>query len=218
MEILCIAAHPDDEVIGLGGTISKHVKSGDNVYILIVTEGVGAQYDDSRKYRKLRQKACLDAAKLLGVSEVVFGDFPDAQLDTVPQLEVNRFIEEAIVKFSPDRVYTHHWSDNHKDHRLVYEATLTATRNSSCEICSYEVIGSTNRNGNLKGSFSPNFYVDVSENFEAKMKAIEFYSTEVKEFPHPISKEALRALAMVRGVESNLSFAEAFVCVRRVEK
>lgn len=218
MEVLCIVAHPDDEVIGLGGTISKHASSGDNVYVLVVSEGVGAQYEDAEKYRKLRQKACLDAAKLLGIKEVVFGDFPDAQLDTVSQLEINKFIEKAIAKFSPDRIYTHHWSDNHKDHRLVYESTLVGARNGTCELCCFEVINSTNKNRKSEDAFFPNFYIDISEDFEKKMNALKFYNTEVKKFPHPISQDALKALAMVRGVEANLGLAEAFVCVRRVEK
>jgi len=217
MKILVVAAHPDDEVIGLGGTIAKHAKKGDDVFILIVSEGVSAQYEDKEKFLELRRDACLKAANLLGVRGVIFKDLPDGKLDSISQLEINKIIEEQIKKISPDRIYTHHWGDLHKDHKIVYESTLVAARNSRAEIFCYETISSTNKIRNQDKFFIPNTYIDISEELSEKLKAVECYDTEVKAFPHPLSKEALTCLAKLRGVELNLNAAEAFVCVKRGE-
>ncbi len=218
MKVLCIVAHPDDEVLGIGGTISKHVKDGDEVFIAIVSEGVSAQYKDSEKYLELRRKACKDAADFLGVKEVIFGEFPDAKLDTVSSFEINKFIEEIIDKTSPDRIYTHHWGDNHKDHKIVHESVLVAARNSLCDIYCCEIASSGDKTGIPTNLFCPNFYVDISDHLKNKLKALSFYSTELKEYPHPISEKAIEALAMVRGFKVNIKLAEAFVCLRKIER
>lgn len=216
MNILIISAHPDDEVIGLGGTIAKHAKKGDKVYVSIISEGVSAQYENKEKFLKLRREACLNAAKYLGIEKVFFHDLSDAKLDVVSHLEINKIIEEDIQKTNPQRIYTHHWSDLHKDHRLVFESTIVAARKIK-EIFCYEILGSTNKKLDVV-CFSPNVYIDISEELDKKLKAVSFYETELKEFPHPLSLESITTLAKFRGVESNLKAAEAFVCVKRVEK
>jgi N-acetylglucosamine malate deacetylase 1 len=216
MKILVIAAHPDDEVLGVGGTISKSVKKGDEVYVSIISEGVSAQYEDKERFLKLRRDACLNSARLLGVKEVFFHDFPDAKLENIPKPEIIKIIEEDIKKVNPQRIYTHHGSDLHKDHQIVFETTLVAARRIP-EIFCYEILGTTNKKPNSE-RFKPNTYVDISKEIEKKLRAIGFYETETKEFPCPISLEAIKTLAKYRGVESRLNAAEAFVCVRRIEK
>jgi N-acetylglucosamine malate deacetylase 1 len=218
MKILVIAAHPDDEVIGMGGTIAKHSSQGDEVYLLVISEGVSAQYKNKKKFLKIRREACLSSAEILGINKVFFENFPDAKLSSIPQLEINKVIEGHIKKINPDRIYTHHWGDIHKDHQAVYESTLVAARNFSSEILCYEVISSSSKLKNPKKHFIPNYYVNMSGFLETKINALSKYISEIKEFPHPLSKKALISLAKIRGVESNLKSAEAFVLVKKTEK
>jgi LmbE family N-acetylglucosaminyl deacetylase len=215
MRILVVVAHPDDEVIGLGGTILKHSKNGDKVYLSIITEGVSAQYKENKIFLRLRRNSCQKSARFLGIQEVFFHDLPDAQLDKSSQLEINKIIEEDIKKVEPQRIYTHHWSDLHKDHRLVFESVLVASRRVK-EVFCFETIGSTNKCKNT-GNFSPNFYIDISKELDKKLKALSLYNTEIKKFPSPISLESIKILARFRGIESSLNAAEAFVCIKKIE-
>lgn len=219
MKVLVIAAHPDDEILGCGGTIARHTEKGDEVYVLIVSEGVSAQYEDREKFLRLRKDACLKAVEYLGVKEVFFDEFPDGKLDSVPQLKINKKIEGVIAKVNPQRVYTHHWGDLHKDHSVVYESTIVAARKGVKEILCYEILGTTNKkNSDLRLAFNPNYYVNITEYLNKKLKALSFYTTEVKSFPNPLSKEAIEVLAKHRGVESGLNAAEAFVCIKKIEE
>ncbi len=216
MRVLIIAAHPDDEVIGCGGTIARHSALGDDVYVLIVSEGVSAQYQDKARFLKLRREACLKASECLGVKKVFFKDFPDAKLDSISQIEINKAIEEIIEKVKPQRIYTHHWSDLHKDHVKVHECSVVAARKRIKEIFCYEILGNMNKRG--KDVFLPNYYVDIENYIKKKLNALSFYETEIKKFPEPFSKEAIETLAKYRGIESGLNSAEAFVCVKRIER
>jgi len=218
MKILIFAAHPDDEVIGVGGTIAKHVKNGDKVYLSIITDGVFAKYFGQDKFQRLKERKmdCLKVAKYLGITKVFFHDLPDAKLDTLPQLELNKLIESDIEKIKPDIVYTHNWSDLHKDHQLIFEATMVATRKNVKEVYCYEDIGSTNIMRGVS-QFVPNVYVDISKEIKKKLKAMSFYKSTIELFPHPISIESLESLAKFRGVQSNLNYAEAFVCIKQIK-
>jgi len=219
MKVLVIAAHPDDEILGCGGTIARHTAKGDDVYVLIMSEGVSAQYEDKEKFLKLRRDACLKATKYLGVKEVFFDEFPDGKLDSISQLEINKKIEGVIAKVNPQRVYTHHHGDLNKDHRIVHDSTLIATRRNVQEVFSYEILGSTNKCADNKEMiFVPNYYVSIDKYLDKKLKALSFYETEVKNFPNPVSEEAIKVLAKHRGVESGLNAAEAFVCIKKIEE
>ncbi len=217
--ILIIAAHPDDEIIGVGGTIVKHVKNGDEVYLSIVTDGVFAKYFGQDKFQRLKERKmdCLKVAKYLGIKKVFFHSLPDAKLDTLPQIELNRLIENEIKKIKPNIVYTHHWNDLHRDHRLVFEATMVATRKNVQEVFCYEGLGLSNINGGVQ-QFVPNTYIDISKELKKKLKAMSYYKSMLKQFPNPISVEALEVLAKVRGIQSGLMAAEAFVCIKRIIK
>lgn len=218
-KILVIAAHPDDEVIGVGGTIIKHVKGGDEVYVSIITDGVFAKYFGQDKFKLLKDRKtdCLKVARYLGIKKVFFHDLPDAKLDTLPQLELNKLIEKEIEEIKPNIVYTHNWSDLHRDHQLIFEATMVATRKNVPEVFCYEDIGSTNLRKGVT-QFVPNTYIDISKELKKKLKAMSRYKSTLEAFPHPTSIKSLEALARFRGVQSGLLAAEAFICVKKIIK
>ena len=209
MNILVIAAHPDDEVLGMGATIKKLSKNGDNITLCVVTEGATAQYVD-KKMINVRKNSCKKSGNILGIKNFEFLNYSDMKLDTIPHLELNRSLEKIIKKYKPKTVYTT-FSDLNKDHQIVFESTLVATRSfkSSVEkIFVYEVPGST------KSSFAPNYFENISKEFSFKIKAFKKYGSEIESFPHPRSLEYLDILSKFRGTESSLSRAEAFQIIK----
>ena len=211
MNVLVIAAHPDDEVVGMGATIKKLSKKN-KVFLCIVTEGATAQYDD-KKMMKVRRDACIKSSKLLGISNVKFLDFPDMGLDMISQLEINKELEKIIEVFKPKVVYTTPSHDLHKDHQLVFASTLVATRpfsSSVKQLLSYESPGPVIQ------PFRPTVYENVEKEFSYKLSAFKMYKSEVMRFPHPRSIRAVENLAVLRGVESGLKKAEAFQLIRNI--
>jgi len=202
-KVLVIIAHPDDEVIGLGGTIAKHTRNGDKVYLSVITDGssVGSDLDELNIIEK-RKKECLLSSRMLGITEVFFHNFKDAKLDILPQIELNKAILIDIKKVSPDIVYTHNEYDLHSDHRAVSNATRIATRREVKEVYMYEIISSSI-------NFKPDIYNDISKDFDKKVGAMKCYKSILKESPHPLSIESLTAISNIRGIESGLKFAEA---------
>jgi len=212
--VLVVGAHPDDEVLGAGGTIAAHADLGDEVHVLIVTEGATAQYEDERLVDQKKSEAKASARRL-GVTDVHFGDLPDMRLDEVPHAEVNAVIEGTIDSIEPDIVYTHAKTDANRDHDEVYDSTVVATRPQSgvSRVLAYEVPSSTDWSGS-DVNFAPSVYVDIGEHLEKKIEAFAEYESEIRDFPHPRSTEAIRSLAKVRGVAAGFDAAEAFVPVR----
>jgi len=212
--VLAIGAHPDDEVLGAGGTLARHANRGDEVHVLIVTEGATAQYDDSSVIEAKRRcaKACGDR---LGVGDVHFGDLPDMKLDATPHVEVNAVIESVVDDVEPDVVYTHSAHEVNNDHVAVYESTLVATRPGSGvkSVYAYETPSSTEWTGGGKRPFSPDRYVDVTGYLDTKVDAFHEYDMETRTFPHPRSGRAIRARATTRGVEAGFEAGEAFLTV-----
>ena len=212
MKILVIAAHPDDEVLGMGATIKKLANKKHSIHLCVVSEGATTQYKN-KKMIKVRKDACIKAGKMLGISHFTFLSFPDAKLDTIPQLEINKELEKIITKFKPEVVYTTPFHDLMSDHQKVYECTLVATRPISStvkQIFCYEIPGIT------KNPFNPNIYEKIDKEFEYKKKAFLIYKSEVTKFPHPRSVESIENLAIYRGIESGLKKAEAFQLIRYV--
>jgi len=212
MQILVVAAHPDDEVLGMGATIKKLSEKGNKVHLCVISEGASAQYSDP-KMMKARKKSCEKSGKILGISSVNFLDFPDGKLDVIPQLEINRKLEKIISKYKPKVVYTTPNHDMNTDHQKTFDCTLVATRAQSSgvkQIFCYEVPGPT------KIPFEPNYFEDVTQYFESKINAFKKYESEVEEFPHPRSLEALENLAKIRGLEVGLKKAEAFYLIRSI--
>ena len=210
MNILVIAAHPGDEVLGMGGTIKKLAKQGHNLHLCSVTEGASAQYSDE-KMIEIRKESCIKSGKILGISNFEFFDFPDMRLDSIPQLEINKKIENLIRKLKPQIIYTTPNNDYNEDHKIVYESTLVAARpisNFITQIFSYEIPNYT------KTPFEANVYENISKEFTTKIKAFKQYKSEVRKMPHPRSFEYIEALAKLRGMESGFLKAEAFRLIR----
>lgn len=219
--ILVIAAHPDDEVLGCGGTTLRLVNEGGVVHTLILGEGITSR-DEGRnrsgggsKILDL-QKEAERANSKLGVKKVYFGDFPDNRFDSCALLDIVKKIEYVKHKVKPDIIFTHYGGDCNIDHRVTYEAVITATRpmqnETVKEIYSFEVLSSTEWRFPL--SYSPNVFFDVTETIEQKIKALDEYKTEMREYPHPRSTKAVKKNAETWGFKMGLKYAEAFQCIR----
>lgn len=218
--ILVVAAHPDDEVIGCGGTIFRHTSAGDRVHVVILTEGATAQYPDDPSMVARKQQEARAAAGVLGVSAVRFVGLPDMRLDTLPGMEIARPIEEEVRQLGPEIVYTHHAGDINEDHRRVALATLVATRplpgSTVRAVYACEVPSASEWGG---APFHPNSYRRIDgEPLERKVEALRAYGSEVRESPHPRSLEAVRSRAAARGAEAGLRAAEAFILLREVDR
>ena len=211
MDILVIAAHPDDEVIGMGATIKK-LSRKNHIALCVVSEGASAQYSN-KEMIAVRRKACIKSSKILGITDIIFLDFPDMKLDSVPQLEINRELEKIIKEMKPEIIFTTPHHDLNKDHQIVFDSTLVAARplsSSIKEIYCYEL------SGIVKEAFRPNIFVDISNELSYKIKAFKMYKSEIKKFPHARSFKSIENLSVQRGVESGLESAEAFELIRKI--
>ena len=226
MTTLVIAAHPDDEILGCGGTMARLAAGGEDVYIAILGEGITSRYQQ----REEADPALLEAlhgrsrkaAALVGAKDLFMYSLPDNRFDTVPLLEVVKIIEDLVEKIQPHTVYTQHGGDLNIDHNVVYRATLTATRpiagQSVQALYSYEVASSTEwAFQQFSPVFRPNMFIDIGKTLETKIEAMELYESEARVFPHPRSPEALRAIARRWGSVVGVEAAEAFELVRQVK-
>ena len=217
--ILVVAAHPDDEVIGAGGTIAAHAANGDQVFIAILTEGASVQFPGERDKVLLKKQQALTAAEILGVREVFSGNFPDQRLDVTPLLEVNRFVEGVAREVEPHVIYTPHYAELNSDHRVAYEAAAVAARPFSLpsfeKLLCYSVDTLAHAG---QGAQQFNIYADISETLELKLKAMQVYETELRAYPHPRSVEAMRYLALRNGAMVGLRAAEVFQSVLEVRR
>jgi len=219
---LILAAHPDDEVLGCGGTIRRIVLGGEKVHVAILGEGITARYGqrfaaDAELLRQL-QRCTEEVAGLLGVSLSMHG-LPDNRFDTVPLLDIIKIIEDLVERYKPHTVYTQHGGDLNIDHVMLYRAALTATRPMAGapvqRLLAYEVASSTEwAFAQFTPVFRPNVFVDISETIETKIRAMQSYTGEARLFPHPRSPESLRAIAGRWGSVCGFEAAEAFELVR----
>lgn len=219
--ILVVAAHHDDETLGCGATMARLASQGHEVNVLVLGEGPSARDGMGDTYKDAIWHS-VEAIKSLGGILYVNGvcGFPDNRFDTVPLLDVVKHIE-SMLKDLPDVVYTHHGGDLNIDHRIVHEATKTATRLYGPypvkELYAYEVLGSTDCILRREDAFVPTVYQEITqEQLGKKIQAMEMYETERRAFPHPRSPEALRAQATYRGAQAGLMAAEAFQLVRGI--
>jgi len=212
LNILVIAAHPDDEVLGMGATIKKLSKKNNKIHLCVVSEGATAQYKDKRMI-KVRRDACIKAGKILGISTFDFLEFPDMRLDSIPHLEINMELEKMMKKYKPEVVYTTPFNDLNKDHQKVFESTLVTTRPLSSTvrmITCYEIPGI------VKTPFHPTTYEDVTNEISFKIRAMRVYKSELNKFPHPRSIKSIESLSIHRGIESGLKRSEAFQLIRSI--
>jgi LmbE family N-acetylglucosaminyl deacetylase len=222
--VLVIAAHPDDEVLGCGGSIAKLSKQGAAVHIAFLADGVFSRAGDAKiKKNELikRRLAAENACKVLGAQSVSFGEMPDNQLDTIPLLDIIGAVEKVIKKYKPNTVFTHHGGDLNVDHRLTHDAVVTACRpqsdNSVKTLLFYEVPSSTEwQSPNSALCFTPNWFIDISDELNLKMQALDAYHDELRSWPHPRSIKGVEHLARWRGATICVGAAEAFMLGRKI--
>ncbi len=227
MKILIIVAHPDDEVLGMGGTIFKHFQKGDSVHLVYLATGIKSRkkYDTNSKsndstnekeieiLRNNSRKSC----DILGVKTSKFYDFPDNEMDSVPLLEVTKIVEKEITKVKPQRIYTNHYGDLNVDHRITFQACLTACRPLAKvpDLFSFDVLSSTE--WNFPYNYNPNYFVDITNQIDKKISAMKQYKGELRDFPHPRSIESLKTAAKKWGTVCGKKAAEAFEIIRIIE-
>lgn len=221
--ILIIAAHPDDEVLGCGGTIAKYAKAGSKIYCLFLGKGKSSRFEIKnnkaiKKEQKFLIKETQKAAEIIGISKIFFADFPDQKYDTIPLVKIIKAIEKIKNKIKPEIIFTHHFGDLNLDHRITFKAVLDVCNLKKDEtvnkIYSFEVPSSTEWSPNLP--FLPNFFVDIKETIDNKIEALKSYRSELREYPHPRSLKSVEAIAQKRGAEINKEFAEAFELIREI--
>jgi N-acetylglucosamine malate deacetylase 1 len=218
--VLVLAAHPDDEVLGMGGTIALHADQGDRVRIVCVTDGSSTQYPDDPARRAQKEDEACRAAAELGISDYVHLDLPDMRLDTLAHVEINRVVEEQVRELEPGIVYTPH-PDVNQDHRALFDSVAVATRPVPRQpvrrLLTYAPTSSTEWTPAGVNWFVPNWFVDVTHTLERKLAAFRHYETEVRDYPHPRSERAIRAAAELYGASCGCEYAEPFVLVRALE-
>ena len=218
--VLVVAAHPDDEVLGCGATIARLSEEGFEVFACILSRGAVSrkQSQAERKKNLAELKAGTEeAAEILGIKKLFLLDLPDNSFDSVPLLKVIKKVEEVVAKVKPGIVFTHHRNDLNVDHRITFQAVLTALRpdgKDSPKLYCFETLSSTE--WNYPSSFSPNCFFNVEKHLDKKLEAMRCYKSELRQRPHPRSVEGIKALAAYRGMSVGLSQAEAFELVREV--
>ena len=220
--VLVCVAHPDDETIGCGGTIAKHVSNGDKVFCISMTDGVSSRKKYNSSDVKKRQYSKKKAEKILGFKWIKnLKQFPDNKLDSVSLLEIIKVIENAKRKIKPNIVYTHFPEDLNIDHRLVAEATLTAfrpTKKNFDKILAFEIPSSTDFRYFKKKIFSPNYFSDISKFWNIKKKALLAYKQELQQTPDSRSLYGIETLAKFRGVQNGLKYAEGFKILKEINR
>lgn len=215
--ILVIAAHPDDEVLGAGGTILKHVKSKDKVTLIILSEGEASRGKQANTIK--RQNQAKRVSQLLGVANLHLEKLPDNEFDKISLLTITKTLERYIYSIKPNIIYTHNISDLNIDHQITAKSVITACRPQPNffvkKILSFEVLSSTE--WQFAGSFCPNEFVNITEYIDKKIQIIKMYKDELRKYPHPRSAEGVRILARYRGMQVGFLFAEAFQIIRSLQ-
>jgi LmbE family N-acetylglucosaminyl deacetylase len=225
MSVLCVVAHPDDEVLGVGGTLARHTADGEAVHICILSNGVTSRYDDTEaadaEIEQRRQRA-RQAAQTLGATVSLYG-FPDNSFDTIPLLDIVQTIEGEITDHNPNIVYTHHYGDLNIDHELACRATITATRplagSDVDRVLAFETLSASEWSvPRPDNAFQPTSFVDVTSSLDAKTEALSVYERELRDPPHPRTVDTVRKNAEVWGSKAGVSAAEPFEMLREIRR
>lgn len=219
MNVLVIAPHPDDEVLGCGGTIAKHVANNDDVYVVIVTKGCEPIFPPEQ-VEQVRDE-CRKADAFLGVSETFFLDFPASMMEEEPRYKLNDTLIKIVQSIKPDIVYMPHRGDMQLDHKMTVDAVMVALRpkyeHVIKKIYAYETLSETGWDiPNTTNEFIPTSYNDISLFLDKKINAMKIYKSQIAEYPNARSVESMRALAIYRGSMMNLKATEAFVLLREI--
>lgn len=220
--ILIVAAHPDDEALGCGGTIARHVAEGDVVYAVFLADGVSSRVDQSEIDSIKRKVAAENAKEILGIKKNFYLGLPDNQLDSIPLLEVIRKLETILEIVKPNIIYTHHSNDLNIDHRITNQAVLTCSRpipGSNVElIYTFEIMSSTEWQTSSREPFIPNHFVEIGNYLKIKESALNEYQQEMRDKPHSRNIEHLKYLAYHRGHTIGVEAAEAYCIARSINK
>ncbi len=223
-KVLAIVAHPDDEIIGVGGTLRKHVKAGDQVAVLIMGDGKSSRQDYYEPVSEITKSDSFAetevALNVLGIKQSLRLELPDNRFDGLDFLDVVKKVSTAVAEFKPNIVYTHHASDLNIDHRIAFQAALTACRpieNKVEQLLSFETLSSTEMSAfSIERPFLPNVFVNIESELEDKLQAMKAYNSELREFPHPRSLETIKLNAKLWGSKNNVGACEAFVMIREI--
>jgi LmbE family N-acetylglucosaminyl deacetylase len=225
--VMVFAAHPDDEVLGVGGTLAKHASTGSAVHIVIMAEGMTSR-DNQRKVDQRADelselaRSASAAGAIIGAASVTLEGLPDNRLDSIDRLDLIKIVERHIADKKPEIVYTHHSGDVNVDHRRLHEAVITACRPQPGfgvkRILCFETASSTEwQPPGSHSPFLPNWFVDISDFLEMKQEALRIYASEMRDWPHPRSHEAIDHLAKWRGATVGAEAAEAFILMRNLD-
>lgn len=222
MNVLVVAAHPDDELLGCGGTLCRHRDQGDRISICHLGDGVSSRHPKRADLDRMIRKRAESALKFAGfVKADIFpvDTLPDNQFDTEPLLRIVQSVERVLASTRPDTVYTHHVGDLNIDHSVTARAVLTALRpgcgHNVRRILAFEVLSSTEwQSPTHSVPFLPNVFMNISDYLPAKLQAMRFYEEELRTFPFPRSLEGVEHLAAYRGMQAGFGAAEAFILLR----
>lgn len=218
--VLVVAAHSDDEALGCGGTIARHVAEGDSVYAVFIADGVSSRVGANDDELGIRNQAAESARQILGITKNYFLGLPDNRLDSLPLIDVIQPLERIISEVEPQIIYTHHHGDLNVDHRVTHQAVMTACRptpgSSVKEIYTFQVLSSTEWNTPGISTFAANCIVDITNYLSVKEAALQSYAVEMRPYPHSRSIENVMALARYTGAINGLMAAEAFVQIRAI--
>lgn len=225
MNVLCVVAHPDDEIFGCGATLRKLRDRGHRVFSCVLCSSAAARH--ARPELARLHEVSTASSRIIGIDDTLTCDFPNIQFNTVPHLDMVKAIERAIVQFRPSWVFTHHGADLNIDHRVVHDACMAAitlplrlsqdlppTMIERVYVC--EIPSSTDWASPRDRAFRPSAFFDVTDTFEAKLAALDVFEGALKPFPHSRSRENVRHLAHLRGAQAGLALAEAFDIVREI--
>lgn len=218
MKVLVITPHPDDEVLGVGGTIAKRAAAGDEVTVCICTKGVHSMFDP--KIIKAGRDEARRAHTYLGVSETIFLDLPAAELDSLPMTGIVGMLENVVSETCPDEIFIPHHGDIHNDHKTISAAAMVALRpkrfKKPVRILSYEVPSETGWDApTTENAFIPNVYEDITDTITKKLNSVLIYKSQAEQWPGARSAGAVEALAKYRGSTVCIPYAEAFQLVRQ---
>ncbi len=215
-----MAAHSDDEALGCGGTVAKHVRSGDEVYVVFMADGVSSRAASTQVEHLKRTESATNAMHILGIKEIFSLGFPDNKMDSVPLLDIVQKLEAILAEIQPSMIYTHHHGDLNVDHRVTHQAVMTACRPvPGCyvkDILCFEVLSATEWNTPGQSPFTPNYFVDISTTLDIKVDALDAYSSEMRNSPHSRSINNVINQAYYRGSCVGVEAAEAYMLARHL--
>src|SRR5699024_11518223 len=213
MNVLVIAPHNDDEILGVGGTIAKHISQGDSVYICSVTVG------NNKERAEMIKNEALAAHDFLGITQTIFLNLPVVNLSQIATTDINGAINKVVQDTKPEIAYIPHRGDMHIDHKVVSESSMVALRqinNTQLKfIYAYETLSETEWDiPSASNAFLPNVYSEVTDTIDEKLEAMKFYKSQLYKFPHPRSLRAIKALSEYRGSTIGVEHAESFMLIR----